>query len=151
MLVAFTLLYKRGAQMPLRSRFNNTTPRTHTHMPTYSNAYKLCRRDVRRRDIATSLGGGGLSIAPPVRQRVLPRVPLLLRLPQTVSECACSECYVLGRMRILLSELGLSGACLGLTLEPRAASEDSDKPAPGQRPHDDSPPSTSVFIFAFVV
>lgn len=27
-------------------------------------------RDVRRRDIATSLGGGGLSIAPPVRQRV---------------------------------------------------------------------------------
>ncbi|CAH4005047.1 unnamed protein product [Pieris brassicae] len=62
-----------------------------------------------------------------------------------------SECYVLGRMRILLSELGLSGACLGVTLEPRAAAEDSEKSAPGQRPHDDSPPSTSVFIFAFVV
>ncbi|CAG9098998.1 unnamed protein product [Plutella xylostella] len=34
-------------------------------------------------------------------------------------------------MRILLSELGLSGACLGLTLD---ASSLDDKPAPGQRP-----------------
>ncbi|KAJ0181903.1 hypothetical protein K1T71_002625 [Dendrolimus kikuchii] len=39
-------------------------------------------------------------------------------------------------MRILLSELGLSGACLSLTLEPRATSLEPEKPAPGQRPHD---------------
>ncbi|CAH0725894.1 unnamed protein product, partial [Brenthis ino] len=77
--------------------------------------------------------------------------PLTTEYRLTVSECACSECNVLGRMRILLSELGLSGACLGLTLESRAAPLDPDKPAPGQRPHDDTRPSTSVFIFAFVV
>lgn len=54
-------------------------------------------------------------------------------------------------MRILLSELGLSGACLGLTLEPCDASLDPEKPAPGQRPHVDTRSATSVFIFAFVV
>lgn len=111
-------------------------------------------RDVRRRDIATSLGGGGLSNAPPVHKRV----PLCTfsrtasTLPTDwVSECACSEWNVLGRMRILLSELGLSGACFGLTLESRETSLDPDKPAPGQRPHDDTRSTTSVFIFAFVV
>ncbi|CAH2066884.1 unnamed protein product, partial [Iphiclides podalirius] len=52
------------------------------------------------------------------------------QLTGRVSVCACSEWNVLGRMRILLSELGLSGGCLDLTLEPRAASLDPDKPAP---------------------
>ncbi|CAH2066886.1 unnamed protein product, partial [Iphiclides podalirius] len=73
------------------------------------------------------------------------------QLTGRVSVCACSEWNVLGRMRILLSELGLSGGCLDLTLEPRAASLDPDKPAPGQRPNDVSQPSNFVFIFAFAV
>ncbi|XP_034829822.1 probable nuclear hormone receptor HR38 [Maniola hyperantus] len=46
-------------------------------------------------------------------------------------------------MRILLSELGLSGACLGLTLESRADSLDPDKPAPG--PNAIEPRSPSAF------
>ncbi|CAK1549976.1 unnamed protein product [Leptosia nina] len=54
-------------------------------------------------------------------------------------------------MRILLSELGLSGACLGLTLEPRAAAEDN-KPAPGpsaiesRSPSGFSPNSSSMLL-----
>ncbi|XP_041976470.1 probable nuclear hormone receptor HR38 isoform X1 [Aricia agestis] len=46
-------------------------------------------------------------------------------------------------MRILLSELGLSGACLGLTLEPRATSLDPEKQAPG--PSAVEPRSPSAF------
>ncbi|XP_032510636.1 probable nuclear hormone receptor HR38 isoform X1 [Danaus plexippus] len=46
-------------------------------------------------------------------------------------------------MRILLSELGLSGACLELTLESSAASLDPEKPAPG--PSATEPRSPSAF------
>lgn len=112
------------------------------------------RHDVRRRDIVTVLHGAGLSNAPHVRQRVPPRVLSWITSKLTtdwVSECAYSEWNVPSRMRILLSELGLSGACLGLTLEPCATPLDPDKPAPGQRPQHSARPTTSVFIFAFVV
>ncbi|GBP60896.1 hypothetical protein EVAR_48700_1 [Eumeta japonica] len=104
-------------------------PASVTHL-TGHGAHERSRKPhaVRREPHATELTDGGRARA--------------------VSECACSEWDVPSgadaRMRILLSELGLSSACLGLTLEPCAAPLDPDKPAPGCAARCSRPPHATA-------